>query len=223
VDRYGADTARCYVLFAGPPQHSAEWSGHGIEGVYRFLHRVWRLTAEVLTAPGENPTQDQDQDQMLERARVQAVRQVTADMEDGFAFNTAIAALMKLAGDCGRAVRDGASPAATAQTLATLASLLQPFAPHLASEVYYQITGERVWTVPWPTAEDSPLPPGQGTAEIACQVNGKLRGRLTVPAAAGRDEVEQAALAAGFVRAELAGRVPARVVVVPGRLVNIVL
>jgi leucyl-tRNA synthetase len=232
VDRYGADTARCYVLFAGPPQQSAEWSGHGIEGVSRFLHRVWRLTAEVLAAqdgahsetlgtePGPDQSGHQAQDQALERARAEAIRQVTEDIEGGFGFNTAIAALMKLAGACGRAVRDGVSAAEAGRALATLASLLQPFAPHLASEVYYQITGERVWTVPWPAMDESLL--ATGTVEIACQVNGKLQGRLAVPAGASEAEVERAALAAGFAQAELAGRTPARVIVVPGRLVNIV-
>ena len=219
IDRYGADAARCYVLFTGPPQQSAEWSGHGIEGVHRFLRRVWRLTAEVLAAKDQG--QGQDRDLALQRACGQAVRQVTGDIEDGFAFNTAIAALMKLASDCARAVRDGASAAAAAQAVATLASLLQPFAPHLASEVYYQITGERVWTVPWPATGESV--PAAGTAEIAWQVNGKVRGRLSVPAGASEAEVQRAALAAAQVRDLLAGRTPARVVVVPGRLVNIVL
>ena len=229
IDRYGADTARCYVLFAGPPPQSTEWSDQGIEGVYRFLHRVWRLTAEVLAARGgthggtlgTRPGQDHSQELALQRACARAVRQVTADIDDGFGFNTAIAALMKLANDCGRAVRDGVSAAVAAQALATLASLLQPFAPHLASEVYYQITGERVWTAPWPAADESLL--GTGTVEIACQVNGKLHGRLTVPAGASEAEVKRAALAAGYVRDQLAGRAPSRVIVVPGRLVNIVL
>jgi leucyl-tRNA synthetase len=241
IDRYGADTARCYVLFAGPPVQSAEWSDQGIEGVYRFLRRVWRLTAEVLAARGDGDGgtlgprpgqareqvqgqdigQAQDQDRALQRACARAVRQVTADIDGGFGFNTAIATLMKLASDCGRAIRHGASAAAAAQALATLASLLQPFAPHLASEVYHQITGERVWTVPWPAADESLL--AAGTVEIACQVNGKLHGRLTVPAGASEAEMERAALAAGCVRDQLAGRTPTRVVVVPGRLVNIVL
>ena len=223
IDRYGADAARCYVLFVGPPQQSAEWSERGIEGVHRFLHRVWRLTAEVLGAPGRTlgARPGADQDRALERACARAVAQVTGDMDDGFAFNTAIAALMKLANDCGRAVRDGVSTAVATRTLATLASLLQPFAPHLASEVYYQLTGERVWTVPWPAADPELL--AADTVQIACQVNGKLRGRLTVPADASEAELEHAALAARYVQDQLAGRTPSRVVVVPGRLVNIVL
>jgi leucyl-tRNA synthetase len=107
-----------------------------------------------------------------------------------------------------------------AGAVATLASLLQPFAPHLASEVYYQLTGERVWTTPWPVADESLL--ADDFVEIACQLNGKLRGHLRVAADATEAEVRQAALAAGYVRDSLAGREPERVIVVPGRLVNIV-
>jgi leucyl-tRNA synthetase len=221
VEAYGADAARCYVLFIGPPGRGAEWSDRGIEGVWRFLRRLWRLTAEVKRAaagagragPGREP------DLALRRACAAAISQVTADI-DGFAFNTAIAALMKLLSECSRAVRRGVSADAAADALATLASLLHPFAPHLASEVYYQLTGERVWAAPWP-APDRSLPEA-GTTEIACQINGKLRGRLTVASGATEAEVVQAALDAGYVRSHLSGRAPQKVIVVPGRLVNIV-
>ena len=222
VDTYGADAARCYVLFIGPPQHSADWSDRGIEGVHRFLQRLWRLAAEVIRAPagslGAQPSPDRDR--ALEQARAAAVRQVTSDIEHGFAFNTAIAALMKLLNECSQAVRDGVSAQVAADTLATLSSLLQPFAPHLASEVYYQLTGRRVWTIPWPVPDESP--PEGGTVEIACQINGKVRGRLTIRADATEAEVRQAALQAGYVQAHLSGREPDRVIVVPGRLVNVV-
>ncbi len=174
IDRYGADAARCYILFIGPPRQDAEWSDHGIEGVYRFLKRLWRLMAEVRRAaagpPGAAPGEQADL--ALLRARAAAIRQVTADIRDGFAFNTAIAALMKLLNECARSVRQGGS-AAAADALVTLASLLQPFAPHLASEVYYQLTGDRVWTTPWPAADEACRPltssrsPARSTASCA--------------------------------------------------------
>jgi len=221
IDAYGADTARCYVLFVGPPRQDAEWSDQGIEGVHRFLKRLWRLMAEVKRA-GRGPAgaPGEDRDLSLRRSAAVATAKVTADINDGFAFNTAIAALMKLLNECARAWRDGAGSEAVAGSLATLASLLQPFAPHLASEVYYQLTGERVWTIPWPAADESLL--AVDVTEIACQVDGKLRGRLTVAAGASAAEVERAALATGYVRAQLSGRAPAKVIVVPGRLVNVV-
>jgi leucyl-tRNA synthetase len=227
IDRYGADTARCYILFIGPPRQDAEWSDQGIEGVHRFLKRLWRLAAEVKRAGGAHigaGPGDQDRDPALSvglrRAGAAAIAQVTADINDGFAFNTAIAALMKLLNECARAVRDGVSTQVAADTLATLASLLQPFAPHLASEVYYQLTGERVWTTPWPVADEALLT--ADFVEIACQVNGRLRGHLRVAAGATEAEVERAAVATDWVRDEFAGRAPDRVIVVPGRLVNVV-
>jgi leucyl-tRNA synthetase len=223
IDAYGADTARCYVLFIGPPRQDAEWTDQGIEGVHRFLRRLWRLMAEVKRASGGDPAgpaRGEDRDLALRRAVAVAIRQVTADINDGFAFNTAIAALMKLLNECARAIREGVSALAAADALATLASLLQPFAPHLASEVYYQLTGRRVWTTPWPAADESLL--AVDFVEIACLVNGRLRGHLRVAADASDAEVERAALTASYVRDQFAARPPERVIVVPGRLVNVV-
>jgi len=222
IDAYGADAARCYILFIGPPRQDAEWSDQGIEGVYRFLRRLWRLTAEIKRGVADSPRAEPgwEHDLALRRACAVAISQVTADINDGFAFNTAIAALMKLLNQCARAVRQGASPAVSAEAVATLASLLQPFAPHLAAEVYYQLTGEQVWAVPWPVADESLL--ATRAVEITCQINGKLRGRLTVASGATEAEVERAALDADYVRSHLAGRAPDKVIVVPGRLVNIV-
>jgi leucyl-tRNA synthetase len=141
-------------------------------------------------------------------------------MAGAFAFNTAIAALMKLLNECGRAVREGVSTRVASDALATAASLLQPFAPHLASEVYYQLTGERVWTAAWPVADENLLK--TDVIEIGCQINGRLRGRLSVRSDATDAEVERAALVTGYVRDHLAGHPPRKVIVVPGRLVNIV-
>ena len=222
IDAYGADAARCYILFIGPPRQDAEWSDRGIEGVHRFLRRLWRITAEIKHAMTGSPRVEPgpEHDLTLRRACAVAISQVTADINDGFAFNTAIAALMKLLNQCARAMRQGASAAVAAEAVATLASLLQPFAPHLAAEVYYQLTGERVWTVAWPVADESLLT--TQAVEIACQINGKLRGRLAVASGATEAEVVRAALDAGYVRAHLAGRTPDKVIVVPGRLVNVV-
>ena len=222
VEQYGADAARCYVLFIGPPNQDAEWSDRGIGGVHRFLKRLWRMAAEVTDAAGESlgAEPDQERDRALRRACAVAIGQVTSDMDGAFAFNTAIAALMKLLNECGRAIREGVSSSAATRALVTLSSLLQPFAPHVAAEVYYQLTGEKVWTAPWPAADPGEL--AADTVEIACQVNGKVRGRLTVPADATEADVRRAALAAEYVRSYLSGRLPEKVIVVPGRLVNVV-
>jgi leucyl-tRNA synthetase len=222
VEEYGADAARCYVLFIGPPGQDAEWSDQGIAGVHRFLKRLWTAAGEVKGTAGAwlGEHHDPGQDRALRRACAVAIEQVTAELDGAFGFNTAIAALMKLLNECGRAMRAGVSTAEAARALATLASLLQPFAPHVATEVYYQLTGERVWTVPWPAADAGLLTPD--TVEIVCQVNGRARGRLTVPGDATEADLERAALAADDVRAALDGRAIRKVIVVPGRLVNVV-
>ena len=131
-----------------------------------------------------------------------------------------LAALMKLLNQCARAMRQGASAAVAAEAVATLASLLQPFAPHLAAEVYYQLTAERVWTVPWPVADASLLT--TPAVEIACQINGKLRDTLVMPKGTARDVLEAAALASDKIVRALEGKTPRKVIVVPDRLVNLV-
>jgi leucyl-tRNA synthetase len=222
VERYGADTARCYVLFIGPPSQDAEWSDQGIEGVHRFLRRLWRAAAQVKDCDrawlGDDPGPAGEH--ALRRACAQAIKEVTAELDGAFGFNTAIATLMKLLNECGRAMRAGVSTAAVASALATLASLLHPFAPHLASEVYYQLTGDRVWTVPWPVADPGLLRPD--TVEIVCQVNGRVKARLRMPGDAAEADLEHAALADAAVRDALDGRPVRKVIVVPGRLVNVV-
>jgi leucyl-tRNA synthetase len=222
IEKYGADTARGYVLFMGPPEVGADWSDQGVEGVYRFLRRLWTFTSEVVASTsvtiGAQPSPDRDHS--LRRAAAVAVKQVTEDMSGRFAFNTAIAACMKLSNETSKALQDGVSRNVAAETLATVASLLFPFAPHVAAEIYYQLTGEYVWTTPWPTLDESLLQ--QDLFEIVTQINGKVRGRLMVPANAADADIEKLALASDELRPYLADREIRKVVVVPGRLINIV-
>ncbi|MEU7905266.1 leucine--tRNA ligase [Actinoplanes sp. NPDC049118] len=222
VEKYGADTARCYVLFMGPPDQGADWSDNGLEGVSRFLKRVWRLTADVLNATSETigDSIDPSRDHALRRAAAIATQQITNDMTDSFGFNTAIAALMKLSNEISRALQEGISTEVARDALVTLTSLLLPFAPHVASETYFQLTGDFVWKAPWPEAAADLLQ----TSEIVlvCQVNGKVRGRVTVPADADEATIRQAALGSEEVRRYLEGRDPRKVIVVPGKLVNVV-
>ena len=221
VERYGADTARCYVLFIGPPDQDADWTDEGIAGVHRFLARLWRLGAEVAqSAPagGDGPG-DGDADLALLRKAHWAIDKVTGDMTGRFAFNTAIAAVMELVNDCYRH-REDAAPETLRTAVATAASLLQPFAPHTSADVYEQVTGRRVWEEPWPTADPALL--ARDTFELVCQVNGKVRDRVTVPADAPEEELVRLAREAPNVRAHVDGREVVKEVVVPGKLVNIV-
>jgi leucyl-tRNA synthetase len=223
VARYGADTARSYVLFMGPPEVGADWSDDGVEGVYRFLKRLWRLSASVVES-GEaviGGPADAERDVALRRDTHEAIVKVTEDMSGRFAFNTAIAALMKLYNSCSKASQEGVSREVLTEALSTLASLLFPFAPHVASEVYYQLAGVYVWEQPWPVADRELL--RSDVIELVLQVNAKNRATLRVPADATVDAIRELALAHDEVlRATAEGSSVKRAVVVPGRLVNVV-
>src|SRR4051794_35344013 len=155
VERYGADTARCYVLFIGPPDQDADWRDDDIEGVHRFLGRLWRLGAEVAATGGarepEVAGEVEGPDLELLRKAHWAIDKVTSDMAGRFAFNTAIAAVMELVNECYRHRRD-ASPDVLHFAAATAASLIFPFAPHCGADTYDMLTGDRVWEQPWPAA-----------------------------------------------------------------------
>jgi leucyl-tRNA synthetase len=222
IEKYGADAARCYVLFVGPPDQGGDWSDQGVEGVYRFLSRVWRFTHQVVSTTTETlgVAPSAAADEALRRAAASAIVQVTDDMAGRFAFNTALAALMKLCNECSKAIQDGISRHAAVESLSTLASLLFPFAPHIAADTYFALTSQHVWKTPWPVADPDLL--RSDTIEIACQINGKVRGHITVPAQADKAHIETAALNSDVVRAWLATATLDRVIVVPGRLVNLV-
>jgi leucyl-tRNA synthetase len=227
VERYGADTARCYILFLGPPAQDADWSDSGVGGVYRFLSRVWRLAGTVrpLEAGPESfdPAGVEGGALELVRKTHWAIDKVTTDMER-FQFNTAIAALMELVNDVYReldaAAGDEAASRAVSFAAVTTASLLFPFAPHLASELFEALTGNRVWEAPWPRADELLL--RRDTVTVVVQVNGKVRDSIEVAAGTNEDELKRAALDLPNVRRHLGDSEVKKVVVVPGRLVNFV-
>jgi leucyl-tRNA synthetase len=224
VDRYGSDTARAYILFIGPPEHDADWNDRGVEGMYRFLGRLWRRCTEVAEAagtdpeplPGEDLTGD---DLELARAATYAVEAVTEDLDGSFAFNTAIAEIMKLTNAC-YDLRDGASLDTQRFALATAASLLFPFAPHTAADAYHRLTGRRVWEEPWPAPDLSLLE--RPTYTLVCQVNGKVRDRVEAATGASEEELLALCLSAPNVQAHVDGKEVVKRVVVPGKLVNVV-
>ncbi len=235
VERYGADAARCYILFLGPPDQDAAWSENSLEGVYKFLSRLWRLGDELgggdrggAPAPGgprgasdggvQAPSDPTGEDLILVRKANWAIEKVTHDMAGRFAFNTAIAAIMELVNEIYR--HPGADPLARRFATATAASLLFPFAPHLGSEVYESLTGHRVWEQRWPDADPAML--ASDTFELVCQVNGKVRDRVSAPASAPREELERLCLGTRGVQTRVDGLQIAKIVVVPGKLVNVV-
>ncbi len=228
IERYGADTARCYILFIGPPDQDADWSDEGMEGVHRFLSRLWRLAADTAERadsaehadPAEHadtPVDEDAQEELLRKAHW-AIDKVSHDLRR-FAFNTAIAAVMELLNECSR-VRDRTSVATQRFALTTAASLLFPFAPHVCADIYDRLTGERVWEQPWPQADQAMLE--RDEYELVCQVNGKLRDRVSAATGADADELKELCKAAPNVRAHLDGKQIVKEIVVPGKLVNLV-
>jgi leucyl-tRNA synthetase len=223
IERYGADTARAYIMFIGPPDQDADWSDSGVEGVHRFLGRLWRMSAETAEQTPDDPVPDELSagDVELLRKAHWAIDKVTNDMAGRFAFNTAIAAIMELTNTISKQREEGdPSPGALRFALATAASLLFPFAPHTAADAYERLTGRRVWEEPWPAVDQRFIE--RDTYELVCQVNGKVRDRVPAPTGAAREELEALCLATPKVQAHIDGKDVVKVVVVPERLVNVV-
>jgi leucyl-tRNA synthetase len=218
VERHGADTARCYILFLAPPAQDADWQDSGASGVHRFLSRLWTIAAETAerTSPGDDL--DGDAGALLRKAHW-AIDKVTRDMRANFAFNTAIAAVMELVNEIYRQ-RESAPPGHVRFAVATAGSLIFPFAPHLGAEVYELMTGRRVWEEPWPEADPALL--ARDEIQLVVQMNGKLVDRLPAPATASRDELEELARGSDKLAARLNGREIVKAIVVPGKLVNFV-
>ncbi len=224
VQRVGADTARAYILFVGPPDQDADWSDDGVEGVHRFLSRLWRLSAETAEQSGApapldpGPTPPEGDDLELLRKTHWAIDKVSGDLRR-FAFNTAIAAVMELLNDCSR-LREAVNVQTLRFALGTAASLLSPFAPHVCADIYEMLTGERVWEQPWPEAEEALLE--RETYELVCQVNGKVRDRVQASAQATPEALKELCRAAPNVQAHVEGKQIVKEIVVAGKLVNLV-
>jgi leucyl-tRNA synthetase len=220
VDRYGADAARCYILFIGPPDQDAAWSESSLAGVHKFLSRLWRLGDQLAGERGsvEQPMDPQGDELTLVRKANWAIDKVTTGMTGRFTFNTAIAAIMELVNEIYHHL--DADVEARRFAVATAASLLFPFAPHLGAEVYEMVTGRRAWEQPWPDADPSMLQ--SETFELVCQVNGKVRDRVTAESGAPREELERLCMQTRGVQAHVDGHAVSKVIVVADKLVNFV-
>lgn len=210
---YGADALRTYELFIAPYDLDAIWDPNGIAGTYRFLNRVWNLTQEYL----ESNTSSKAPLASVHKT----IKRVTNDFER-LSFNTAIAAQMELVNELYKAKSDGMRDETWEFAITSLLKLLAPFAPHIADELWQQLGQDgSVHTSPWPIWDDGLLE--ENTVTIVVQVNGKVRAEMPMPKDASKDELETAALAHERVQEYLTNKKPARVIVVPGRLVNIVI
>jgi leucyl-tRNA synthetase len=231
-EKYGADTGRLFELFAAPPEKDLEWSDQSIEGCFRFLNRVWRFVLEhaddLRAAPRRAEVPADDEGRRFRRVIHETIERVTDDLERDFHFNTAIAAIMELmnALQAFSAATDGGGGAAARAALRreaveTLLQLLGPFCPHITEELWSRLGHSRsLFEERWPDADPAALQRDEVT--VVVQVDGKVRGRLTVEAGAPDERVTTLALADAKVRPWIEARHVARVVVVPGRLVNIV-
>jgi leucyl-tRNA synthetase len=228
VERFGADTLRTYICFIGPPIKDADWSDQGAEGIFRFLGRLWRLGEEVVektskeaVAPAGGATGEAGT--LLAKTHW-AIDKVTRDIDPRFQLNTAIAAVMEQVNEIYR-LKDGlyddpAGAAVVRFATSTAASLLFPFAPHLCSEIYERLEGERVWEQPWPEADPKLLE--RDTYMLVVQVNGKLRDRIEVESDASEEQLLELARGSENVQRHLDGKAIVKEIVVPGRLVNLV-
>jgi leucyl-tRNA synthetase len=231
IRTYGADTARLFSLFAAPPEKDLDWNDHGVEGASRFLNRVWRFVvahAEALQSAERVARPITDAGRAFRRTIHETIKRVTDDLEHDFHFNTAISAVMELVNALyafEAAALDGL-PAAERSALLreaveTVLLLLGPFSPHMTEELWSQLGHrESLFEQRWPTADAAALRRAEVT--VVLQVDGKVRGRLTVDADAPEPRVRELALADDKVQPWVGGRAVERVVVVPNRLVNIV-
>jgi leucyl-tRNA synthetase len=222
IEKYGADTGRLFELFAAPPEKEMDWTSAGAEGAYRFLGRVYRFVtrnaekvAGVEPGPGVTPA-----DHKVLRKLHQTIQKITEDFESRWHFNTSIAAVMELMNEAYPAEAAISAPV-MAQLLEKLTLILEPFAPYVAEEMWEELgrTGP-VFRQAWP-AYDLELA-REEQADIVIQVNGKVRGRLSVAFGTSKDELKAKALAEPSVQSWIEGKQIVNVIVVPDKLVNIV-
>jgi leucyl-tRNA synthetase len=204
---------RLYILFMGPADQDMEWTPDGVEGIVRFLRRLWRVVhevADVAPSPGVR-------EGSLARKANETIARVTDDVLRRFQFHTPIAALMELVNELGGAV-DAPDARFAAETAV---SLIQPYAPHVAEELWTALGHGRLWEESWPEPDDAQLV--RDTFELVVQVNGKVRDRFEVDASLSEDELIARARASERVQAYLNGNEPIKTIVVPKKLVNFVI
>lgn len=229
LSKYGADTARLFILFAAPPERELEWSDQGVEGSFRFLNRIWRIVqafeavlAQKVTEYDHSNLSEADKD--LRRVLHSSIKKVTNDIETRFNFNTAISTMMELVNALYAYKEAVKEPNAGLiyEAISDLIKMMSPFVPHITEELWRGAidANSSVHEQSWPECDEEALK--VDNVEIVLQVNGKVRGRLTVPAEATKEELEKIAMADANVQAHIGDATVRKIICVPGRLVNIV-
>jgi leucyl-tRNA synthetase len=225
IERYGADTVRLFTMFAAPPDQSLEWSDSGVEGAHRFLRRLWKAVHEHV-AEGLPDALDSDRleptQQGLRHKLHQTIAKVSDDIGRRYTFNTAIAANMELLNELARFEdRSPHGRAVVQEALEAIVRMLAPIVPHIAEALWGALGHvEPIDDGPWPEVDASALE--QDTIELVVQVNGKLRGQISIASDADRGQIEQAALANENVQRFVEGKTVRKIIVVPGKLINVV-
>ena len=229
LSKYGADTARLFILFAAPPERELEWSDQGVEGSFRFLNRIWRIVQAFETVLEQKVTEYDhsnlnEADKDLRRVLHSSIKKVTNDIETRFNFNTAISTMMELVNALYAYKEAVKEPNAglVYEAISDLIKMMSPFVPHITEELWRGAidANSSVHEQSWPECDEEALK--VDNVEIVLQVNGKVRGRLTVPAEATKEELEKIAMADANVQAHIGDATIRKVICVPGRLVNIV-
>ncbi|MBU1147169.1 MAG: leucine--tRNA ligase, partial [Candidatus Omnitrophica bacterium] len=218
IEKYGADTVRFYTLFIGPPEKDAEWNDRGVEGAWRFLNRVWRLVIEST----KNRVQRTDVTELKRKTHL-TIKKVTEDMEGAFHFNTALSAIMELVNeiykvrDKGQETRDKGDKDA----IEAVIILLAPFVPHVAEEMWERLGNKRsVFEADWPGYDEAAL--AQDRITMPVQINGRVRSKIEVASSAGDEDIKKVVLEDPLVNKWTQGKPPKKIIVVKGRLVNLV-
>ena len=225
IKKYGADTARLFILFAAPPERELDWSDAGVEGSYRFLNRVYRLVSEFnQNYQGETEYEVKtDADKELNYVLNTTIKKVTDDVGGRFSFNTAISSIMELVNELYRYKElEEANQAFMKKAIDTVVMILSPFAPHICEEMWEALGyGQSLTAVAWPSYDKDALV--RDTVEIVIQINGKLKEKLNVANHLSKEDLEKIALSNDKVQALIEGKNVVKVIAVPGKLVNIVI
>ncbi|MEL7400018.1 MAG: class I tRNA ligase family protein, partial [Pseudomonadota bacterium] len=225
IDVYGADTVRLYTMFAAPPEQTLEWSDSGVQGAQKFLQRVWRLSYELLQQDDRSAVAADQLDKAEKDARRkvhETIQKVSDDIGRRYSFNTGIAAIMELMNTLQKldlATAGGRS--VVSEGLNAVVRMLSPMAPHIAQELWTAFGNDGlVLDAAWPEVDESALV--KDSIVLVVQVNGKVRAKLDAPANASKDDLEAMAMADTAVQKQIDGKTVRKVIVVPGKLVNIV-
>ena len=225
IEKFGADTARLFILFAAPPERELDWSDAGVEGSYRFINRVYRMVREFQEKYGSGSTEfviNDAADKELAYAMNGTIKKVTEDIRERFNFNTAISSIMELVNEMYHYKElDTINENQFRQAINNLLLVMAPFTPHVCEELWQQLGMDgSIHKMPWPTFDEAALV--KDAVEIVVQINGKIKDKIQVPTALSPKELEERALANEKIQTLVAGMTVVKVIAVPGKLVNIV-